>query len=239
MKITRNIFIILYAILLVINDPQVARAHTIEGIGISQAGIIENKPVYVDPYEETGQKAYHITYILNGGENSISNREVYHEKELPVTLDVPVKEGYNFAGWYTDSSYTKKVTEITKKSPSELVLFAKWTKTIDSYLNVEMYSYHTGNLLAMNQKELRQCSYNFMDELSIPGMPSTREKDYVNNYINTADMCMQGLCFTPDYVIMTAYTEDKNEPGALMVFDRGLSCDTWNEKRQSPWWCCF
>lgn len=52
------------------------------------------------------------------------------------------------------------------------------------------------------------------------GMPSTREKDYVNNYINTADMCMQGLCFTPDYVIMTAYTEDKNEPGALMVFDR-------------------
>ena len=37
-----------------------------EGIGISQAGIIENKPVYVDPYEETGQKAYHITYILNG-----------------------------------------------------------------------------------------------------------------------------------------------------------------------------
>ena len=71
MKITRNIFIILYAILLVINDPQVARAHTIEGIGISQAGIIENKPVYVDPYEETGQKAYHITYILNGGENSI------------------------------------------------------------------------------------------------------------------------------------------------------------------------
>ena len=66
MKITRNIFIILYAILLVINDPQVARAHTIEGIGISQAGIIENKPVYVDPYEETGQKAYHITYILSG-----------------------------------------------------------------------------------------------------------------------------------------------------------------------------
>ncbi len=39
-----------------------------------------------------------------------------------MTLDVPVKEGYNFAGWYTDSSYTKKVTEITKKSPSELVL---------------------------------------------------------------------------------------------------------------------
>ena len=45
----------------------------------------------------------------------LSNREVYHEKELPVTLDVPVKEGYNFAGWYTDSSYTKKVTEITRK----------------------------------------------------------------------------------------------------------------------------
>ena len=92
MKITRNI-----AILLVINDPQIARAHTIEGIGIYQAGIIENKPVYVDPYEETGQKAYHITYILNGGENSISNREVYHEKELPVTLDIILPDGIQTA----------------------------------------------------------------------------------------------------------------------------------------------
>lgn len=161
MKITRNIFIILYAILLVINDPQIARAHTIEGIGIYQAGIIENKPVYVDPYEETGQKAYHITYILNGGENSISNREVYHEKELPVTLDVPVKEGYNFAGWYTDSSYTKKVTEITKKSSSELVLFAKWTKEIDSYLNVEMYSYHTGKLIYHEPERIKAVQLQF------------------------------------------------------------------------------
>ena len=44
MKITRNIFIILYAILLVINDPQVARAHTIEGIGISQAHCAQRYP---------------------------------------------------------------------------------------------------------------------------------------------------------------------------------------------------
>ena len=47
MKITRNIFIILYAILLVINDPQVARAHTIEGIGISQAGIVSKRNFFV------------------------------------------------------------------------------------------------------------------------------------------------------------------------------------------------
>ena len=94
-----------------------------------------------------------------------------------------------------------------------------------------MYSYHTGNLLAMNQKELRQCSYNFMDELSIPGMPSTREKDYVNNYINTADMCMQGLCFTPDYVIMTAYTEgskmNREPDGDLTGKPEDYLVDTW------------
>ena len=96
MKVTRNIFIILYAVLLVINDPQIARAHTIEGIGITQAGIIENKPVYVEPYESTGQKAYHISYILNGGENRVvDGQEVQVRDELyglsypMISIDYP------------------------------------------------------------------------------------------------------------------------------------------------------
>ncbi len=220
MKTARNLFIILYAFILVINDPQIARAHTIEGIGISSEGMIYNESIAVDPYENVSEDSYQVMYILNGGENSIKNKEVYYKEELPVTLDVPKREGYNFAGWYTDSSYTKKVTEIDKKNAKDMVLFAKWTETIDNYLNVEMYSYHTGNLLSLNQKELKQCNYNFMDNLEIPGMPSTREEDYINNSINSSDLCMQGLCFTPDYIIMTAYTESKNEPGALMVFDR-------------------
>lgn len=218
MKATRNIFIILYAFILVLGDPRMIRANTL--VGTSGVQYIKNEIVVKNPYEQTKEAGYHIKYVLNGGENSPSNRDVFYKEELPVTLDVPEREGYNFAGWYTDVSYNQKVTQITKANAANMVLFAKWTKTIDSYLNVEMYSYHTGNILGMNQKELKQCNYNFIDNLVIPGMPSTREKDYVNNCINSSDMCMQGLCFTPDYVIMTAYTDDKSEPGSLMVFDR-------------------
>ena len=31
---------------------------------------------------------------------------------------------------------------------------------------------------------------------------------------------MQGLCFTPDYILITAYSEDRKNLGSLMVFDR-------------------
>ena len=31
---------------------------------------------------------------------------------------------------------------------------------------------------------------------------------------------MQGLCFTPDYILMTSYSEDTDCLGSLMVFDR-------------------
>lgn len=210
MKITgkTNTIVILFVFLVIFCCPSVF------------AGQIQAESVLQNPYELCDQEGYYIRYILNGGKNSRKNRAVFYKEELPITLDIPERDGYNFAGWYTDSKCTQKITEITKENAENLVLFAKWTEVIDNYLNVEMYSYHEGSLLTVNQKELRQCNYDFLEELSIPGMPSTREQDYVNNSINSSDLCMQGLCFTPDYIIMTAYTEDKSEPGALMVFDR-------------------
>ena len=66
----------------VINDPQVARAHMIEVNRISQAGIIETNLFMLIRMKKPVRSAYHITYILNGGENSISNREVYHERNF-------------------------------------------------------------------------------------------------------------------------------------------------------------
>ena len=220
MRVTRYLFIILYVFILVTYHPLNVQAETIERAFSFQPVHVDPRYVAVDPYDGIEQERYEIVYVMNGGENNYMNSEMLLEQELPVTLSVPVREGYNFAGWYEDSNYTKRVTTITRENAKDMVLFAKWTSEIDNYKNVEMYSYQTGNLLRLNQKELKQCEYSFMDELMIPGMPSTREQDYLEQYINSQDLCMQGLCFTPEYVIMTAYTEDKDEPGALMVFDR-------------------
>ena len=200
--------------------PMSAGAYTVDATGTRQYFPVFEENFAVQSYAHQDEASYQITYHLGGGKNSRINRNVLYESELPYTLEVPAKEGYNFAGWYTDKNYRHKITRITKKNKKDITLYAKWTEPIDNYMNVEMYSYHTNNLLYLNQKELRQCSYNFVDDIEIPGMPSTREKDYVDNYINSSSLCMQGLCFTPDYILMTAYSEEKNVPGALMVFDR-------------------
>lgn len=200
--------------------PVSAGAYTVDATGTRQYFPVFEENFAVQSYAHQDEASYQITYHLGGGKNSRINRNVLYESELPYTLEVPAKEGYNFAGWYTDKNYRHKITRITKKNKKDITLYAKWTEPIDNYMNVEMYSYHTNNLLYLNQKELRQCSYNFVDDIEIPGMPSTRERDYIDNYINSSSLCMQGLCFTPDYILMTAYSEEKNVPGALMVFDR-------------------
>jgi len=162
-----------------------------------------------------------VVYALNGGVNHEDNKTIIYESDFPVTLAVPQREGYNFAGWYTDSNFKHKVTELNNPMLSEVMLFAKWTEEIDNYYNVEMYSYQNRRSNDENcRKILTDCNYRFLDEVLIPGMPQTRESDYLNHYITQATQCMQGLCFTPEYILMTSYAESDTVPGTLMIFDR-------------------
>ena len=171
--------------------------------------------------KHTDEACLFVVYALNGGVNHEDNKTIIYESDFPVTLEVPRREGYNFAGWFTDSNFKNKVTELSNPMLSEVMLFAKWTEEIDNYHNVEMYSYKnrksTGEI---SRKLLTDCDYRFWDELLIPGMPQTRESDYLNHYITQATQCMQGLCFTPEYILMTSYAESDTVPGTLMIFDR-------------------
>ena len=51
-------------------------------------------------------------------------------------------------------------------------------------------------------------------------MPSTREKDFKENLISSSSQCLQGICFTPDLLLLTSYSENRQKLGSLMVFDR-------------------
>lgn len=220
MRLRREIFVVLYVCVLLFTDPQLTRAYTLEA-RMSNSGWIENVDDGIDPFLGLNDtESIHLVYALNGGINSNHNPDEIERTKLPFTLDIPVREGYNFAGWYTDSSYTNKITEINQENAANMVLFAKWTKTIDNRYNVEMYSYQTASTIGRNHKELKECVYDFVDAIEIPGMPSTRERDYLNNVIATDAPCMQGLCFTPEYVLMTAYAENDEHLGSLMVFER-------------------
>lgn len=220
MKVRKELFVVLYVFILLLNDPQLIRACTLE-INAANHNWLENTNATIDPFLGLDdRKEIHLVYALNGGINSNYNPEVIAREELPLVLDIPVREGYNFAGWYTDSEYHHKITEINEENAENMVLFAKWTNAIDNHYNVEMYSYQSASVISRNNKELKECTYDFLDDVVIPGMPSTRERDYLDNIITSETQCLQGLCFTPDFILMTAYAEESENPGSLMVFDR-------------------
>lgn len=67
-----------------------------------------------------------ITYKLNGGVNNVHN--VRYRHNYKVTLKAPTRKGYTFRGWYRDSKYKRKITNISKASTRNYTLYAKWKK---------------------------------------------------------------------------------------------------------------
>lgn len=219
MRKKRNRFAVLLVLALLLENPQLTRAELlIDDISSSDCRLFWNEKLVLC----TEEKAfYNITYYLNGGRENILERHVYSKADLPMKLSIPERPGYNFAGWYTESSYCNKISVIEDCRYGDITLYAKWTRCIDSAYNVQMYSYHTGSMVSGTDKELKDCNYGFVNNIEIPGMPYTRERDYMENLISSYGQCPQGICLTDDYYLITAYSADDDESmGSLYIFDR-------------------
>lgn len=233
-KTNKKWFVFVCILIMFVNDPQLIRAGNFD-LYCKEQLVSKKTESLLDLFLGMDDTKLHLVYELNGGTNSSANPIELDAADLPVLLDMPVREGYNFAGWYTDCNYNNRITEINRENAANMVLFAKWTKEVDCRYNVEMYAYQTKKQAVSGQKELTQCRYAFLDDLEIPGMPSTREKDYKNRRIDSFEQSLQGLCFTPELILITAYTEEQGEPGALMAFDRadGEYLATFRMKKDS------
>lgn len=67
-----------------------------------------------------------ISYNLNGGLGNVKEEYSYSENEN-YTLQTPTKAGYNFLGWFEDSSFSgSEVTEIPAQTLGNKEYFAKW-----------------------------------------------------------------------------------------------------------------
>lgn len=79
---------------------------------------------------------YTIKYEVNGGtiNNSSAKKDgtVYTQvktSSLAAKLAVPVRTGYTFGGWYTDSAFTtRKVVSFVKGTNTDQTVYAKWTE---------------------------------------------------------------------------------------------------------------
>lgn len=83
---------------------------------------------------------YSISYNMNGGNKADAN--LYPASYIygqTYSLDQPVREGYDFYGWYADAAYEKKVTSITPSTNGGLTLYAKWIPAGTILLSDDIY----------------------------------------------------------------------------------------------------
>lgn len=216
----RMMLCILLAVVLLLEQPQLTKGRGVMERPLSPS-VYDSSILDAANNLNSSIPVYHIIYNLNLGENHYLNPSVYYEQLLPMKLMPPKREGYNFAGWYTDSSYKHPLTGIEDCQNGNLILYAKWTKKISGSMNIQLYSYGAGSLTRSPEKKLSNMNYRILEDLDIPGMPGTRFEDYINNKLFSVDQCPQGLCVTEEHILVTSYSTGNHENyGSLYVFDR-------------------
>ena len=171
-------------------------------------------------YDELSAKegGSYIVYVLDGGANNSENIEKL-EPGQKMRLGIPHKFGYYFQGRYLDPKFKYKITDIVGQDGKAITVYAKWMRKVNTVYNVENYEYSSSERLDPNVVLLKDCNYSFIEDINIPGMPQTKEDDFLNNYIFSESQCPQGICITEDYVLITSYSEEEDCMGELMVFD--------------------
>ena len=86
---------------------------------------------------------YKITYKLNKGKNNTANPKTYTSED-EIKFKKPMRSGYHFVGWYTDSKYKNQISVIEKGSEGSLTLYAKWTKEISPSAKAASLDYVKG-----------------------------------------------------------------------------------------------
>ena len=108
---------------------------------------IEVTPVYE-------LKSYTVTFDSQGGSNVDSITKKYNTEI--GTLPEPTKENYIFAGWYTDTSYTTKISSTTKVL-GNITYYAKWNNSIAlatiSNENISLERYTSDSVTVTNCDE--------------------------------------------------------------------------------------
>ncbi len=107
-----------------------AEGATIETSGINGQPKQELKVYYT-------RKSFQLTYESNGG-SYVGGVTVPYGTEQAVTETVPTRDGYTFAGWYTDEALTTAAGS-TVTVNGNTTLYAKWTGDTVDYTIVYMF----------------------------------------------------------------------------------------------------
>ena len=80
----------------------------------------------IELYAKWTPIVYDITYNLNGGVNNEENSASFTIESETIAFAEPMRVGYTFGGWYTDSTFENAITEIAAGSHESVTVYAKW-----------------------------------------------------------------------------------------------------------------
>ena len=96
------------------------------GTGSKVSGVEKGSMGDITIYAQWKLGAYSITYHNASGVTNTNATTYTSETDTFEIFDIS-KNGYNFYGWYSDSSFKNKVTQIVKGTTGNINLYAKWT----------------------------------------------------------------------------------------------------------------
>lgn len=95
--------------------------------GVKLTSIAANTYGDLTLYARYEAQTFYVTYYLNGGENDERNVSIYSYGNLPTLYAPLTRNGYLFAGWYTDASFSgTAVEDFDDCAYRNVTLYAKW-----------------------------------------------------------------------------------------------------------------
>ena len=128
-------------------------------------------------------KTFTINYILDGGSFHEDVDSSFTENVGLETLPIPLKDGFNFMGWYLNDEL---VESIDKDVNTDVTLYAKWQMILDIDASIEIINlinalpYHT----TYNDYDEIEFIKNKYDSLSIETKELITNIDELNRKIN-------------------------------------------------------
>lgn len=79
-------------------------------------------------YYAKWESGYSITYVNDGnyGPSAKTNPKYRYADSATFVLEEPIRDGATFEGWYTDSTFTTRVTELPQGNTEDFILIGKW-----------------------------------------------------------------------------------------------------------------
>ncbi len=103
-------------------------------------------------YAKWEKVTYSISYELDGG--TLEGSVLEYTIDDSFDLNVPVKNGYEFDGWYLDSKYVNgPIAKLEEGSTENKVYYAKWNK-MKSYDGMKIYDVVKDNAYLDNEASL-------------------------------------------------------------------------------------